>query len=355
MKNPFFKFLCFCLCGASAGMLLVGCNDDDDVLDDDDQEEYSGVPRLIVDVDIASSTDDLFALQMAYYYDDRDLCELLGVVVDRVGVKNTACTDVMNTYFDYEDVPLGMVREGIANPAVWIDYSGLPDYADANGTPYFERTYSDYSQLKDGWEVYRQILSEQPDGSVTICSLGFLPCLSQLLDSEADGYSSLDGVELVRQKVKALYIMGGVFGDAVEPDYNFAQGLTFSKNFFAKWPSDVDIVFSPGEVGDGIEYKGEQVIADISWTDDHPIKQVYLNCNTDTGQKMWDPLAIIHAVEGDACFSMSERGTVTLTDQAETIFTADASGNCRYELPGDAAWCDAMLQKIRTAVLYYRD
>lgn len=80
--------------------------------------------------------------------------------------------------------------------------------------------------------------------------------------------------------------MGGVFGKAVEPDYNFGQGIKFATDFFLLWPDDVPMTFSPGEVGDPVEYVPEQVISDISWTDIHPIKQVYLNYNCNTGQKM---------------------------------------------------------------------
>ena len=141
--------------------------------------------------------------------------------------------------------------------------------------------------------------------------------------------------------------MGGVFGESLEPDYNFAQGITFSQTFFRLWPQEVDIVFSPMEVGQEVEYKPEQVISDISWTDVHPIKQIYMSCNCNTGQKMWDPMVVIHAVEGDKLFSLSERGTVTLTPKAETIFTPSATGNCRYHLPGDATWNDMILEKIR--------
>lgn len=34
---------------------------------------------------------------------------------------------------------------------------------------------------------------------------------------------------------------------------------------------------------------------------------------------MWDPLAVINAVEGDSAFYMSERGWVELTPKGETI------------------------------------
>lgn len=51
---------------------------------------------------------------------------------------------------------------------------------------------------------------------------------------------------------------------------------------------------------------------------------------------MWDPLAVINAVEGDSAFYMSERAWVELTPKGETIFTPDSNGNCRYQKPGDA-------------------
>ena len=43
------------------------------------------VPLIILDTDIGSSTDDLFALQLAYRYQDKGLCRILGVVIDREG------------------------------------------------------------------------------------------------------------------------------------------------------------------------------------------------------------------------------------------------------------------------------
>jgi len=285
---------------------------------------------------------------MLYRYEDEGRCRLLGVVVDREGEDCAACADVMGTYFGHGDVPIGLVRDGIKNPAVWIDYKALPTHADQDGKPMFQRTVADYSQLPDGWQLYRSLLAAQPDHSVSIVSTGFVTCLAQLLLSEADSYSPLDGVELVRRKVKCIYVMGGVFGEAEEPDFNLAQGIGFAKTFFQLWPQEVDMVFSPMEVGQDVEYTPEQVIADIDWTDAHPIKQVYMTYNCNTGQRMWDAMAAIHAVEGDSQFALSPRGTIQLTDNAATLFTPSEIGNCRYQLPGDAAWAAAMLDRIRT-------
>lgn len=138
-----------------------------------------------------------------------------------------------------------------------------------------------------------------------------------------------------------------MFGEAVEPDFNFAQGITFSKPFFQNWPQEVDMVFSPMEAGQDVEYTPEQVIADVSWTDAHPIKQVYMQCDCNTGQRMWDVMPVVQAVEGDSQFALSPRGTVRFTDKAETIFTPTVTGNVCYQLPGSEAWAAQMLEKIR--------
>ena len=62
---------------------------------------------------------------------------------------------------------------------------------------------------------------------------------------------------------------------------------------------------------------------------------------------MWDVMPVVQAVEGDALFSLSGRGTVLFTDKAETLFTPSATGNCRYQMPGTKEWAAQMLEKIR--------
>ena len=330
-------------------LMFTSClSDNDNPVTPPGEGGYTGIPLVILDADLGSSTDDLFAMQILYNYEAQGMCRLLGIVVDREGEQNAAFTDVMNTYFGRADVPIGLIRNGIDNPQVFIDYAPLHALKDSKGELVFSHSLSDYDTLPDGWELYRQLLAAQPDHSVSICSMGFVTCLAQLLQSEPDEYSNLDGVELVRQKVKCLYLVGGNFHTPSVAEYNIEVSFEFAKVFFELWPKDVDIMFSPSEVGGDINYTGEMVVEDISWTDVHPIKQIYLQLPHDPYQRMWDPMAAIQAVEGDGLFTLSERGTVTLTDNAETIFTPSATGNCRYQLRGADAWCANMLEKIRT-------
>ena len=338
-------------CISVAAILFIGiiglasCSDDDDVLT---PEEQTSVPRIILDVDICSSTDDLFAMEMLYRYADQGRCRLLGIVVDREGEGHAVFADVMNTYFGYPNLPIAQVRNGINDAHIWTDYRHVAYLKDADGQAMFRRSIANYAKLPDGYKLYRRLLAEQPDKSVSIISIGFLTCLAQLLESGADEYSSLNGVELVRRKVKCIYIMGGAFSQEFESEYNVGQGTEFSQTFFRLWPNDVDMMISPGEVGDAVYYQPEQVIADISWTDRHPIRQVYLMDDyDDPGQRMWDPLTVIQAIEGDAAFLLSERGIVSIDSNSVTTFTSSPYGNCRYQLLGDSAWVAAKLEYIR--------
>ena len=309
--------------------------------------------RIIFDCDMGSSTDDLFALMMLYRYMDMKRCDLLGVIVDRMGAANADAVDVMNNFYGYPNIPVGLERQGINAPHVFIPYHNMAYARTEDAVPMFKQTYKAPGEYPEAYKLYRKILSEQPDHSVTIASVGFVTSLARLLQSVPDEYSPLNGVELVRAKVKDIFCMGGVFGEAVEPDYNFTQAIDFSMKFFELWPKEIDMFFSPGEVGDPLDYAVDQVLADISWTDCHPIKWVYeyLQCNT--GQKMWDPLAVINAVEGDDIYSLSERGWVELTPRGETIFTPDPVGNCRYQLPGDDVWSSTILKYIRLMAIQH--
>ncbi|MBR7094003.1 MAG: hypothetical protein IKI48_04330, partial [Prevotella sp.] len=70
----------------SVGWLLAlsACSDDDGPAGGDERE-YKGIPLVILDTDMGSSTDDLFALQLLHRYEQEGYCRLLGVVVDREG------------------------------------------------------------------------------------------------------------------------------------------------------------------------------------------------------------------------------------------------------------------------------
>lgn len=140
----------FWLVTICVNLVFTACsNDDNPSSDSSGGKEYTGIPLIILDTDIGSFTDDLFAMQMLYRYADEGKCKFLGVVVDRQGEDSAAVADVMNTYFGYPDLPIGVERHGIHNPMVWIDYRGLPQHKSGDALM-FKTSVSDYSALPEG-------------------------------------------------------------------------------------------------------------------------------------------------------------------------------------------------------------
>lgn len=56
--------------------------------------------------------------------------------------------------------------------------------------------------------MYRRILAQQPDRSVSLVVVGQATNVANLLKSKPDVYSPLNGVELMRKKIK-FYAAGG--------------------------------------------------------------------------------------------------------------------------------------------------
>lgn len=308
---------------------------------------------VILDMDLGSSTDDLFAMELLLKDYDTSNFKLKGIVCDRMGEQNAEVADIFRTYHNHPEIPIGLERNGVLDPMIYVDYAPVLDSLSApDGSAMFRRTLSSYSNLPDGYQLYRQLLSQAEDNSVVIISCGFVTSLAHLLTSQADEYSSLDGKSLVRKKVKAMYIQGGVFDSEYnsEPDYNFKQAATFSRTFFNEWPQEVPVVFNPMETGQNVDYAWKSVIADISWTDANPIKQVYKNCNCDTGQRMWDVMNVLCLLDGEAPFHLSSYGTVQLNDDFTTTFTPDPSGHQRYMGTFTTAEAENILNSIREKV-----
>ena len=120
--------------------------------------------------------------------------------------------------------------------------------------------------------------------------------------------------------------------------------------FYDKLPKSVDLIMSPSNIGDMMNYLPQDVLVDLSYTDYNPIKSVYTNYTCDTGQRMWDTNCLVNAVEGDSEYHMSPRGWVRFVDRGEEslmLFTPDPKGNARYQLPGDTYFAEKKLMEIR--------
>lgn len=291
--------------------------------------------NVIFETDMGNDVDDALALDMLFKYMDEEKINLLGIMSNKESKYSAEFIDIMNTWYGYPEIPIGIVHNGADCENDAVNYAKqVCEMREDNGQPAFERSLSNYQQLPDAHILYRKILSEQPDNSVAIISVGFSTNLARLLETPADDISPLTGKELVSKKVKFLSTMAGCFTNNEFFEYNVVKDISAAKKVFAEWPTP--LVTSPFEVGIAIEYPASSIENDFKWAPTHPMVEAYNSyLKMPYNRPTWDLTSVLYAVEGPSYFNVSPTGTIKVTDKGATLFTPDVEGN-RYYLMVDS-------------------
>jgi inosine-uridine nucleoside N-ribohydrolase len=191
----------------------------------------------------------------------------------------------------------------------------------------YPHTIRQNSEVPDAIELYRKILSSQPDHSVVIITVGFLTNLSNLLQSGPDSYSPLDGQALVRQKVQRLVSMAGSFPKGKE--FNVFKDAKASLYVFTHWPGPV--LFSGFEIGKKIKC-GLPLIHDETIRNS-PVKDAFRICiplaaEDAAGRSSWDETAVLVGVMGYIPYYKTRPGRIQVAaDGSNTWLDADNSAS----------------------------
>lgn len=245
--------------------------------------------RVILDTGIGSGVDDLGALAVLHALADAGEAQILATMLAVGGDPNAGRTvDAINTYYGRPDIPIGVVT----GPSPTVDPA--PDTPGIAGFP------NDLVDPPAAVDLYRQILAEQPDGSVTIVSGGFLTNLAALLASPPDGASDLTGEELVAAKVTRWVGIGGAYPDSDEilrgnPEFNFEMDTPATQSAVSGWPTPV--VFSGFEVGDDVL---TATTLQATTPPDNPVREGYRLHGDTEGAPSFDLTAVLVAVRGTA-------------------------------------------------------
>lgn len=293
-------------------------------------EIVSGAQKIIFETDIGNDVDDALALDILYKYVDAGKIDLLGIMINKEGIYPPEYADIMNTWYGYPEIPVGVIYNGADCENDATNYAKCVSLMEEkNGKQIFQRSLKDYSELPEAHILYRKILTQQPDNSVTIVSVGFSTNLARLLETPADDFSPLTGKELVAKKVKLLCSMAGCFDNPGLYEYNVVKDIPAAKKVFAEWPTP--LVTSPFEVGIAINYPATSIENDFGWTSVHPMVEAY-KCYLEMpyDRPTWDLTSVLYSVEGPSYFNISPAGKIDVTDKGATTFTADENGNQYY-------------------------
>ena len=331
-----------------------------------------GKPRVIIDTDLGSSMDDLFAIDLAARMHRAGKLDLMAVMMDRPDGHDPTGKGEFLVFADryLASLGLGNLPIGKAMSPVGMD---TPQYV---FNPYWTLIYSnnvtgagllmptnrmpeEIRSLTNAITLYRRLLNDAPDKSVVICSTGFLSNLRALMDSgedyEGDGIWST-GLNLIAAKVKELRIMGGCFDYSTAPDgtdgaeYNFAGDPAAAKKVVEEWPTPV--VLSPWEVGLQLDYKPKDVLGDFpAGTFDPVVRATYTYwpdpLREDDMNRLWDPTTVLPLTEGETLVPLSAMGGISVDETTgKTTFTPDPSSNRCYQVASNMN-ATAVMNRLR--------
>ncbi|MDR2499084.1 MAG: nucleoside hydrolase [Tannerellaceae bacterium] len=280
-------------------------------------ERRAGTVNLILDTDLGPDFDDVGAMALMHAMADSGYVNILATVASNGNELVAPCISVINHYFNRPDIPIGAPKGNAADFGDWHKVK----WTEALPARY-PHSIAKTSDAEDAVKVYRKILAAQPDTSVTICTIGFLTNMRNLLESSPDEFSPLSGRELVAQKVKRLASMAGAFPAGRE--YNVFVDSTASVTVFADWPTE--ILLSGFEIGVKI-LTGTRIIA--SQIENSPIKDTYSICLAEQdfeGRMSWDQTAVLVAVKGYEPYFNTERGRMIVSENGSNGWEADPKG-----------------------------
>src|SRR3954464_1881864 len=122
---------------------------------------------IVFDSDIGPDYDDVGAITMLHAFADSGEAKILATVASDKYPNAAAVLSVFNTYFKKPNIPIGIVKGNGVNLA------DEQHWSDTLVAKYPHKIRSN-DEAEDAVEVYRKVLSQQPDNTVTIVTVGFL-------------------------------------------------------------------------------------------------------------------------------------------------------------------------------------
>lgn len=289
---------------------------------------FAQVP-VIFDTDMGNDIDDALALALLHALESRGECRIVAVTITKDNPWAAPYIDLVNTYFDRPEIPIGMVKNSGVTPEDSAMIRVPAERKRADGSFLYPHKLKSGADAPDAVAVLRHALATQPDHSVVIIQVGFSTNLAHLLDDSGELDQSR---ELVARKVKLLVMMAGDFAKR-NPEFNIKMDIPSAQKLLRDWPTP--IVTSGFEIGNSMLYPASSIARDFSAN--HPVADSYRNYKPfPYDRPTWDITAALYAVRpNDGYFSLSEPGTIQVDRTGVTTLIPAADGKHRYLVMND--------------------
>lgn len=301
--------------------------------------QLAAAERIILDTDLGDDVDDAGTFAVLHALADRGEIEILAVGIVNGNMHAVPLADAINTYFGRPDLPLGTITAGAP-----INHDKFAMGTIAAAYPH-DLTQAAAPEVVG---LYRGILAKQPDRSVTLVVVGQATNIANLLRSRPDAHSPLDGVALLRQKVK-LYCAGGN-GRATLPKglagWNYQNDRAAAAYELANLPVEFPTVFAGGS--------GLNITVGSCYRQapsDHIVRVCYERYFTGVAKDRptWDQIRLLYGARPSirTIFATSPPGDITFgTDNGQIAWTATPERNRAYAYVTDQAALVAVLTEL---------
>ncbi len=303
-------------------LLTVGCQKAPE------KEQALNPVKLIFDTDFGGDADDLGALAMLNHFQNKGEVDLLAVMCWNVERYSVKAIDAVNTYYGNPNIPIGLRKPGF-HETPWNHTKVLADSLEHD---------VNRDNVPETTDLYRKILSKSEDKSIVIVTVGPLLNIQNLIDSESDEYSDMNGYDLIHAKVKEFVIMGGNFPTS-EDEWNFNGDMPGVTKYVVE-KLTLPITFSGAELG--AEIRTGEVFNDLP--KDSPL---YLGFYHFSKYAPWmnhqfegaiydnatfDQTAVIYAIRGGVgkYWTKVENGRCVPNEKGGNTWVEEANSNHSY-------------------------
>ena len=194
---------------------------------------------------------------------------------------------------------------------------------------YQKRLAKETDKTNDDFEnavrLYRKLIVEC-DGQVEILEIGFLQVICGALMSQGDDISPKSGIELFKEKVKKIWIMGGKWDQQAGLEYNLCK-YQFSRDASHRFVTNCPcpITFLGWEIG-------HDLITGDKLAEDDFLHLALADHGSGAGRESWDPMLAVLALTNDNAKAGYDTvtGFATVDENGANYFEENENGPHEY-------------------------
>ena len=238
---------------------------------------------ILFGTDWWSDCDDVAALDIMLKAHGHGLIDLRAIGVNSVMRYSAPSVKAVCEQHGLEGIPIGLDTSAKRKGALCFYQKTLAAFCKSGFTN---------ADCPEAYKLYRGTLASLQEKAV-IVDVGFPQIIMELMQSQPDESGDLNGMQLVKDKVSEIILMGGRWDKKTGMEYNFfAYRQNREAASFICEHCPIPLTFLGYEVGKDVVTGGKAAPGLVG--------KAYAAHRSANGRPSWDPMTALFAIIGDA-------------------------------------------------------